>query len=187
MTRDEEIIELFWNRNEQAIEELQQTYGKELFGISYRILNNRLDSEECVNDTYLSTWNSIPHTRPKFLFAYIGKIVRNLSIDHLKKLKSKKREVDNLAILLSELEDCISTKNSITEELEYKELAKDISIFLRKQKEEYRVYFIERYWYAKSVREIAKEYEVSEKKVESILYRCRKKLQQFLTERGYIL
>ncbi|KIR02625.1 RNA polymerase sigma-54 factor RpoN [Lachnospiraceae bacterium TWA4] len=187
MYTDEEIIELFWNRDEGAIDLLARKYGKELHAISYRILNNHLDSEECVNDTYLSTWNSIPDTRPKFFFAYIGKIVRNLSINHLKKLKSKKREHDNLAILLSELDECIPNRDKVEEVIEYKELSKDISIFVREQKEEYQVYFIERYWFAKSIREIAKKHGASEKQVESVLYRCRKKLKKFLEERGYVV
>lgn len=185
MCTDNAIVDLFWSRNEDAMNLLEKKYGKALTDISYRIVNNIADAEECVNDTYLRTWSSIPPARPNSLLAYTGKIIRNLSIDYLKKKTSKKRECDNIAIILSELENCISSRDKVEEEIEYKELSHDISIFLKEQTKEYRYYFVERYWYAKTIKEIAVKYQATEKKVESVLYRCRKKLRLFLIERGY--
>ena len=187
MYTDNAIVALFWERNEDSIDLLSKKYGKDLTRISYRILNNISDAEECVNETYLRTWNSIPQARPNSLLAYTGKIIRNLSIDQLKKKLSKKRECDNFSLLLSELEDCIISDNNVETEVEYKELSHAISVFLKEQNREYRYYFIERYWYAKSIKEIAEKYHATEKRVESVLYRCRKKLRLFLVERGYSL
>lgn len=187
MSTDDAIVELFWKRNEDGIELLQKKYGQDLTHISYRILNNMSDAEECVNDTYLRTWNSIPQARPNSLLSYTGKIIRNLSIDRLKKKMSKKREYDNFSLILSELEDCISSDENVETEVEYKELSHTISVFLKEQKREYRYYFIERYWYAKTIKEIAEKYHATDKRVESVLYRCRRKLKLFLEERGYSL
>ena len=187
MYPDNAIVALLWERNEKGIHLLHKKYGQDLTHISYRILNNMSDAEECVNETYLRTWNSIPKARPNSLLAYTGKIIRNLSIDQLKKKTSKKREYDNFSLLLSELEDCIISDDNVETEVEYKELSHAISVFLKEQNREYRYYFIERYWYAKSVKEIAEKYHATEKKVESVLYRCRKKLRLFLAERGYSL
>lgn len=184
---DQAIVALFWARDEKGLKSLQEKYNQSFQGIAYRILNNSSDAEECVNDAYLKTWNSIPQARPASLFAYTGKIVRNLSIDRLKRKMSQKRMGDDFSVLLSELEDCIASPASVEEKLEYQELSKDISAFLQGQKKEYRCYFLERYWSACSVKEIAEKYQVTEKKVESVLYRCRKKLRVFLVERGYFL
>ena len=187
MCTDKEIVELFWCRNENGMNLLHEKYGKILTHISYCILNNMSDAEECLNETYMRTWNSIPPSRPNSLLAYTGKIIRNLSIDYLKKKTSEKRGSDNFSLLLSELENCIVSDHNVETEIECKELSQEISLFLKQQKREYRYYFIERYWYAKTIKEIAEKYRVSEKKVESVLYRCRKKLRLFLSERGHSL
>lgn len=185
MDTDQSIVDLFWKRDERGIDCLQKKYAAVFQSISYRILNNLSDAEECVNDAYLRTWNSIPQARPNSLLAYTGKIVRNLSIDCLKSKMSQKRRGDDFSVLLSELEECIVSSNTVEAEIEYQELIKDISAFLKQQKKAYRYYFLERYWYACSIKEIAEKYQVTEKKVESVLYRCRKKLRVFLIDRGY--
>ena len=187
MYPDNAIVALLCERNEKGIHLLHKKYGQDLTHISYRILNNMSDAEECVNETYLRTWNSIPQARPNSLLAYTGKIIRNLSIDQLKKKLSKKRECDNFSLLLSELEDCIISDNNVETEIEYKELSDAISMFLKEQNREYRYYFIERYWYAKPIKEIAEKYHATDRRVESAFYRCRKKLRLFLVERGYSL
>lgn len=181
------IVDLFWDRNDNALKLLANKYGVEFMHISYRILNNREDSEECVNDAYLNTWNSIPDARPNSLFAYVGKIVRRLSINRLKKNMALKRGGDETELLLSELEDCISSGENVESVVGYKELSAHISEFLRTLKKEQRIIFVERYWYAMPIKEIAKKYRISTKKTESILYRCRKKLHIFLKERGYFI
>lgn len=115
---------------ENGINLLHKKYGHNLTHISYRILNNMSDAEKCVNDTYLRTWNSIPKARPGSLLAYTGRIIRNLSIDRLKKKMSHKRECDNFLLILSELDDCIASGESLETAVEYKELSHDISVFL---------------------------------------------------------
>lgn len=188
MQDDTMIVDLFWDRNDNALKLLSDKYGLEFMQISFRILNNREDSEECVNDAYLNTWNSIPDARPTSLFAYVGKIIRNLSINRVKKNMAQKRGSNNeTAMLLSELQECVSAKENVESIIEYNELSKDISIFLLSVKKEKRMMFIERYWYAKPIKEIAEKYKISYKKVESGLYWCRKKLHKYLKERGYVI
>ncbi len=182
---DEEIVSLFFYRDENAIKALEDKYGKGLKNISYRILFDEEDAKECVNDAYMNTWNSIPDARPKSLFAYVGRIVRNLSINRLKKKETQKRGGDDTTLLLSELEGCISSDKRVEDEIEYKELAKVISEFLKSVKAEHRMIFVERYWYAKTIKDIAKDYKMSARKVEAILYRLRNKLREALIERGY--
>ena len=185
---DTMIVDLFWDRNDNALKLLSDRYGKDFMRISFRILNNREDSEECVNDAYLNTWNSIPDARPTSLFAYVGKISRSLSINRVKKNMAQKRGGDNeTAILLSELQDCVSAKENVESIVEYNELSKDISNFLLSIKKEKRMIFIEWYWYAKPIKEIAQKYKMSYKKVESGLCWCRKKLHEYLKERGYVI
>ncbi len=182
---DEEIVSLFFYRDENAIKALDDTYGKGLKNISYRILFDEEDAKECVNDAYMNTWNSIPDARPKSLFAYVGRIVRNLSINRLKKNEAKKRGGDNDTLLLGELEECISSGKNVEEEIEYEELAKCISEYIKALKKEHQMIFVERYWYGKAIKDIAKDYRMSSRKVEAILYRLRNKLREALIERGY--
>lgn len=184
---DEVIVDLFWDRDDNALKLLEEKYGTDFLRMSFRILNNKEDSEECVNDAYLKTWNSIPEARPNSLFAYVGKIVRRLSINRIKMNKAQKRGGDDTALLLSELSECISAKENVESEIEYQELSKNISEFLFSLKQEQRMIFVERYWYAKPIKEIANKYKISIKKTESILFRCRKKLHDFLDERRYFV
>lgn len=187
MYTDDAIVELFWERNEDSIDLLHKKHGKTLANISYRILHNESDVEECVNDTYMRTWTSIPEARPKSLIAYTGRIIRNLSINLLKRGTSQKRGADQIDVILSEIEDIVSSNESVESEIEYQELAKDISVFLKVQPERYRKYFMDRYWFAMSFKDIAKKHNDTEKKVELVLYRCRKKLKEYLVERGHSL
>ncbi len=188
MQDDTMIVDLFWARNDNALKMLSDKYGNDFIHISFRILNNMEDSEECVNDAYLNTWNSIPNARPIYLFAYVGKIIRSLSINRLKKNLAQKRGGGNEAeLILSELQECISAKENVESMVEYNELSKDISKFLSSIKKEQRMIFIERYWYAQPIKKIAHKYKMSYKKVESSLYRCRKKLYEYLKERGYVI
>lgn len=187
MEDDKMIVDLFWDRNDDALKLLADKYGTDFMRISFRILNNMEDAEECVNDAYLNTWNSIPDARPISLFAYVGKIVRSLSINRVKKNLAQKRGGNETAILLSELQECLSTTENVESIVDYNELSKDISEFLLSIKKEQRMMFVERYWYAKPIKEIATKYKVSYKKAESGLYYCRKKLHDYLKERGYFI
>lgn len=187
MQDDKKIVDLFWDRNDSALKLLADKYGTDFIRISFRILNNREDSEECVNEAYLNTWNSIPDARPTSLFAYVGKIIRNLSINRVKSNMAQKRGGNETTLLLSELQECVSAKENVEGIVEYNELSKDISNFLLSIKKQQRMMFVERYWYAKPIKEIAIKYKVSCKKVESDLYRCRKKLYDYLKEMGYVI
>lgn len=182
---DKKIVSMFWDRNENAIKMLQGKYEKDLLKLSYRILNNIQDAEECVNDSYLNVWNSIPDARPNFLFAYVAKIVRNLSINLLKRNTSGKRGGEETNILLSEIEEFISDKETVESYAESRELSKFINEYLHTINSQQRVMFVQRYWYAERVKDIAKLHNCSLKKVESVLFRTRKNLKKFLEERGY--
>ena len=183
---DTEIIELYWQRSQQAITETDGKYGRQLYNLSQKILYNQEDSEECVNDTYHAAWNTIPPKKPEFFFAYLAKIARNFCFGKLDYQKAKKR--DALIVELStELENCISAPDDYTRKMESEEIGRIISGFLRTQTEQMRKVFVRRYWYMDSITDIAKAYNMSDSKVKSILFRMRGKLREHLEEEGIVL
>ena len=127
---DEKIIELYWNRDESAIDETSEKYGKYLYSIAYNILSDNEDSEESVNDTYLGAWNSIPPQKPKIFSAFLGKITRNISLKKFRDKKAKKRCCGEAELVFEEMEETISSKSNFFDEIETRELAKDINKFL---------------------------------------------------------
>ena len=129
--QDEKIIALYWQRDQSAIDETDKKYGVQLRGLSYGILSDREDAEECVSDTYMAVWNSLPPQRPKRLRAYAAAIVRNLSLRRVRDRYSKKRGGGEVALALEELEDCLCSQASVEREYEQKELAGKIEEFLR--------------------------------------------------------
>ena len=153
---DIRIIELYFERNEQAIKETDIKYGKLCHKLSYNVLNNRQDSEECVNTTYLEVWNRIPPTRPAKFKAYISIIVRDISIDKLRHLTAKKRSAD-MVMALDELTEVLPDERHAPGRND-EEIGKLISIFLRKQKEEVQRVFVLKYFYFESNRAIAEKY-----------------------------
>lgn len=182
---DKKIISMFWNREEAAIKNLQKEYGNELMRLSLRIVGNAEDAEECVNDTFLKVWNSIPDEKPDSLFSYCAKITRNISINKLRDNTTIKRGGEYINIMLSELEDCTSDLETVESIAGYHELSNLISGYLSALKQEYRVMFVKRYWYAEKVKTIARSHNCSTKKVESVLLRTRRNLRNYLAERGY--
>ena len=128
---DERIIELYWQRSEQAIQLSGEHYGDYCFTIAHNILKNRLDSEECVNDTWVRTWNSIPPQRPRLLKAFFAKITRNLSFDRYKALTAEKRGGGEIELALEELGDCLSYESDVESHVTSSELADVINRFLR--------------------------------------------------------
>lgn len=184
---DEKIVELYWNRSENAIQETAAKYGSYCWKIAYNILSNYEDSEECVNDAYLKTWNSIPEHRPSLLSAYIGKITRNLSLNKYLRGRAQKRGGGQPELILEELNSCITASKST--ETAYLEgmAAQAVSRFLNTSKLEYRIIFVRRYWYSDSILDIAKRYGISESRVKSILHRMRGKLRIFLEKEGIVL
>ena len=177
---DQDIIDLYFARNEQAIAETQKSYGKVCMQVSMNILDSRPDAEECVSDTYLKTWNSIPPTRPASLKLFLARITRNLSINRLEELTAAKRNRD-FEIALEELGDCIPAP----EERDATELLGHIKDFLREQDETDRNLFVGRYFHAYEVQRMAEGYGLTPNAVSLRLYKTREKLRVYLQERGY--
>ncbi len=183
--QDNEIVKLYFERNDDAITETEKSYGNFCCAIARRILGNNEDAEECVNDTYLRAWNSIPPQKPKSLAAYLGKIARNLSFDKYRQRTAEKRGGTETEYILDELSDITSGKDETFSEIERKELSKAINAFLDSLKPWQRNIFICRYWYAYSITDISKKFGKSESNVSVILSRTRKSMKEFLTERGF--
>ncbi|MBE6037488.1 MAG: sigma-70 family RNA polymerase sigma factor [Clostridiales bacterium] len=181
---DERIIDLFFQRSEEAIRALDQTYGKLCRQIAGNILQDHHDAEECVNDAYFGLWNAIPPARPDPLRAYLCRVVRNISLDRYHKNSAAKRN-GKFDAALSELEQVLSAPNTVESELEGKELTRLLEQFLDTQTEENRVIFLRRYWFYDSYEEIARQTGLAEKTVSVRLVRIRKKLRKWLSERGF--
>ncbi len=179
---DHKILDLFWERSDAAIGEVSAKYGKFCHSVAMQILHNMMDAEECVNDTWLHAWNSIPPSRPTLLQAYLGKITRNLSLDRWKRNTAQKRGGSQVELLLEELEDCISAEDSVEDEVETKVVAQLISDFLREQPEMGRWLFIRRYWYGDSIAQLAEKTKFTESYVKTSLFRLRQKLKKRLEE-----
>ena len=182
MIDDEKIIEMFFERKEQGLRELDNKYGKICHNLSYNIVGSRQDAEECVNDAYLGAWNAIPPTRPNPLLTYLMKIVRNISLKAYWKKEAAKRS-SRCTIALEEIGDCIAALNTVEAEFEAKELARIIESFLDTLTLENRVIFMRRYWFADSCSDIAELVGLTEKNISVRLTRIRKKMKSYLTER----
>ncbi len=184
---DYKIVQLYWARDPDAITQTAKKYGHYCMAIAKNILVNHADAEECVNDTYMSAWNSMPDHRPAVLSAYLGKITRNLSFNRYKLEHAIKRGGSEIPSVLEELSECISGTKNVENELEYKELVKAINTFLATLSSEKRSIFVCRYWYSDSIRSIAKQHNMKESTVSMTLKRLRIKLQKYLLERGFEL
>ena len=180
---DANIIELYWNRDEQAIVETDQKYGRYCHYIAYQILADDLTAEEIVNDTYLRVWNSVPPQRPDPLKPYVGTVSRRLSLDRVDYQNAQKRGAGELAAALDELSECVS--GSPTEDPEQALAIKEaLNDFLGSLPKNARNIFLRRYWYTESVAEIAREYAMKESAVAMVLLRTRKKLRKRLEKEG---
>lgn len=179
---DEKIIDLFFERSEQAIRELDSKYGKVCHALSYNIVNNRQDAEECVNDAYLGAWNAIPPARPNPLLTYLCKIVRNLSLKLYYRNDAAKRSAYTIA--MEEIEGCLAYWNTPEDEMEARELSHIIEGFLETLTIENRVIFLRRYWFSDNCRDIAERVGLTEKNVSVRLTRIRQKMKEYLLERG---
>lgn len=175
---DSNIITLFWTRQEQAIQETASKYGTYLFAIANRILHSYEDSEECINDTYMKTWNSIPPTKPKSFRLYLARITRNLSFNQYEFLHAKKRNQE-MVLLLSELDAAIPD-NRIEREGDAEEIKRVMHQFLDGLRPEARIIFVERYFFCYSIQEIAQRHGFTEGKVKSQLHRMRRRLKDLL-------
>lgn len=183
---DEKIIEMYFSRNEAAIKATSDKYSSYCFKIADNILKNHSDSDECVNDTWLKTWNSIPPQRPNIFSAFLAKITRNIALNMIKYQSADKRDV-HLTVALTELGECLAGTQSPSSVVEQKELSKAINDFVGSLKETDRRVFIRRYFFGEDIQTIGEKYGLSENNVYVILSRARKKLKDFLTEEGYLI
>lgn len=179
---DPRIIELYFERDERAIEETDAKYGKLCHRIAYNILNNHEDSEECVNDTYVGVWNAVPPTRPNNFMSFVCKITRNLSLKRLEFMKREKRSAEVL-VSLDELA-AILPDERYAPDVSDEDVGKLISTFLRSQKEDVRNVFIRKYYFFDSIRDIAERFGFTESKVKNMLFYTRNKLKDHLIKEG---
>lgn len=184
---DEQIVSLYWQRNESAIRETETKYDRYLTKIAYNVLSDYEDSRESVNDTYLAAWNSIPPHRPSVLSTYLGKLTRRISIDLFRCRNREKRKASEYAVSLSELGDCVSGGNTTEEAVNVKLLADAIGIYLRLIPEEARNAFIGRYYFLDPLKEVAAYCGMTESKAKTVLYRTRQGLRDYLKKEGFDL
>lgn len=178
---DQQIVELYWNRDEDAILHTQKKYATSCYVIANNILNNPQDAEECVNDAYLKLWNSIPPERPKSLYSFLSRIVRNISLDRHRHNRAEKRnhEAD---LSFSELEECLSEDEVMVTSDDG--LRDALNGFLKMLDQDTRLLFVRRYWYMDSHETLARMFSCSERAVRQRLYRVREKLKMYLREEG---
>ena len=183
---DEKIIELFFARDQQAIRELDLKYGKLCRSLSYSLVNDRQDAEECVSDAYLGAWNAIPPARPDPLLPYLLKIVRNLSLKAYWRREAAKRS-GHYTAALEEIEGCVADRKTVEEEISARELARILGEFLDTLSPENRVIFLRRYWFADRYQDIAEVTGLTEKTISVRLTRIRGKMKQYLIEREVLI
>lgn len=181
---DEQIVELYFARSEKAITETASKYEKYCYTIAYHILGDHNDAEECVSDTYLGAWNSIPPNRPERLSAFLGKITRRAAIRRWQNRHAAKRGEGQTAAALEELEECIPSEQNVEQEIEAENLRQIINEFVLSLPQTERKVFVCRYWYLDTISDICRQFNFSQSKVKSMLYRTRKKLQSYLYKEG---
>ena len=184
---DEQIVTLFWRRDQEAIVQSQRKYHPYLSKIAYNILHDQEDSQEVVNDTYFKAWQSIPPQRPSKLSIYLGRLTRHGAIDRYRHHTSQKRQGDTYAMCLEELEECCATGQDPQQVLDGKLLAQAISRFLCTLKPQTRAMFLGRYYFLDPLKEVAQYCGVRESKAKSTLFRVRKALRAYLRQEGFDL
>lgn len=181
---DERIVELFFRRDERAIEEAAHAHGGLFRTLALRLLGDFQDAEECVSDMLLAAWNSIPPHRPEKLPAYLARLTRNLALRRRRDAGRLKRGGGEADLALEELDECLPAEESVERAVERRELAAVMERFLRALPKTERRVFLGRYWYCESVRELAERFGFSESKVKSMLRRTREKLKRYLEKEG---
>ncbi|HCF50233.1 MAG TPA: RNA polymerase subunit sigma-70 [Syntrophomonas sp.] len=182
---DEQIIELYWQRNEKAIQATKTKYGSYCHTIAYNILGHREDANECVNDTWLQAWNAMPPQRPARLRMFLAKITRNLSFNKFKAKRAKKRGGGEIEIVLDELEECLADKSNVESAYQAKELGQSINQFVRTLSERDGNIFVRRYFFTESVADISGRFRMTPNNVMVVLSRARQKLKTHLEREGY--
>lgn len=184
---EEEIIALYWSRNEEAIRQTADTLGRYCYTVAYNILGNPEDAEECVNDTYLALWNAIPPARPASFKHFVTRILRNLALNRYKEQNRDKRGGGQVPLALEELSEVVSDTEDIPADYARKELLESVTRFLRRCSPRDRSLFLDRYVRLEPTAVLAKRYGVKEAQVLLILSRTRKKLKAQLEKEGYTL
>ena len=184
--QDNEILDLFFARDQQAIIETQKTYGSYIMAISGRIVCQE-DAEEIAQDTLLACWNSIPPNRPEHFRLYLARIARNLSFNRYKKERAVKRGGYEIDSSLDELSEILSGNSEVDQELEQKELVQRLNRFARSLPDRERTLFVERYFNVRPVNELAEEMNITPNHAAVLLKRIRAKLKQQLETEGYQL
>ena len=180
---DSAIVGLFWERDESAIRETEITYGRYCRTIAFNILGDEEDVQECLNDTWLGAWNSIPPARPACLSAFLAKITRNLAISKYRAKYAKKRTGDRLSESLDELGECIPVSNdNVSQAIDRRILAEAINGYLDTCSEKQRKIFVRRFFYFDSIAEISQMYGIGQSDVKVTLMRMRRSLQKILEE-----
>lgn len=187
MITDDEIITLYWDRQQQAINESDEKYGNYCHSIGFHILADMEDTRECVNDTWLKAWNAMPPERPEILRLFLGKITRNLSLNRIRDKRRIKRGGGQAELTFDELEECIPCYESPEKKYEDKHVSECISNWLRGLDKEKRVVFVRRYWFCDSVSETSRLLGFTESKTKSLLFRLRKELKEYLEQEGIVI
>ena len=182
---DSAIVQLYFDRSEDAISETDRKYGPYCYTIAHNILANKEDAEESVSDTYLAAWNAMPPRRPSILSTFLGKIIRRLSIDRWRIRTAYKRGGGELPLALDELSECVSGGETPEQTLMRRQLALRFNQFLQGLPETERSVFLCRYWYIDSIAQIAERFGFTESKVTSMLHRTRGKLRTWLEKEGW--
>lgn len=183
---DHQIIQLFWQRNEEAVSAARDQYGAYCRSIALAVLGDHEDALECENDTYLAAWNSIPPNKPQSLSAYLGKLTRRIALNRLRGARAVKRGGGQAEISMQELGDIFTPGDDLLQRVQQRELSARISVFLRGQPDVPRRIFIRRYWYCDSIREIAQSFGFRESRVKMVLLRTRNQLREFLEKEGFL-
>ncbi len=183
MMEDDKIIDLYFERSEEAITQTAEKYGRLCRSIAMHIVGSYEDAQECENDTYVAVWNAIPPTRPNIFSAFLSRISRNIALNRYEYNKAGKRN-SQFDLVLEELEQCLASSCSVEDTYIAGEVAGMINAFLEKLKTETRIIFVRRYYYADSVKEIAQRLGIGESKVKTTLFRVRQELKAYLEEQG---
>lgn len=181
---DYKIVDMYWDRDEHAISETEKKYGRMLYSLSYSLLSCHEDAEECVNDTYVDAWNSMPTARPDYLGAFLSKLTRRISIDKYRTEHRLKRGGEDNILL--ELTDCVPSVYSVEDEYDNDRLREVLDRFVGTLEREKRVMFIKRYFYFHSVEQISREMNIGESKVKTTLFRTRRLLRELLEREGLL-
>lgn len=181
---DKHIVELYWKRDQTAITETQQKYGRLCRYIAYNILKDDEDAKECENDTYVKAWDSIPPKRPDILSAFLSRITRNIAIDTYRRNNAKKRGNGEYEVIADELGEVLVSKDNVEAVVDDIAIKNALNQFLEKSPVNNRKIFMRRYWYMSSIKEIARDFSLSESNVKMTLLRMRNDLKAFLEKEG---